>query len=95
MEVITILMLVVLTALPLFLVATRISKILFGLVLLTIGIFVQIGGITMTSMLNNATNYTLVQTNTTTSFILFLMLTFGSILSIYASFSEPASDDDE
>ena len=94
MEIITMVLLVVLTALPLYLVSSRLTKILFGLVLLTVGLFVQIGGITVTPLLHNTTTYTLVQTNTTASFILFLFLTFGSVLAMYTAGTDGGDSDE-
>jgi len=95
MEVISIIVLLGLTALPLYIGPTWLSKAIFALVLFVVGLLVQIGGITMTSFLHNTTNYTLVQTGSTVSFMLLLVLTLGSILSIMTLVLQKNENDDE
>jgi hypothetical protein len=95
MDIITIALLIVLPFIALAISSTYWSRVLFGLVVLYIGMMIQIGGITYTPFVNNATNYTIVATNTTVSFILMLLLIFGSILSIIVAVAMRGKEDEE
>jgi hypothetical protein len=94
MDILLMIFVLVCSLIPISIAPIRIGKALFGFVVLFVGIMVQIGGVTLTSLVSNNTTYTIVQTNTTFSFVIFLFMTFGAILSIYAVMAGGNEDDE-
>lgn len=82
MDIVAVALILILSVIPLSVVPTRVSRVLYCIVLIIVGIGIQIGGLTFT-MFTTPTTYTILSQASQETMVLFLIIIGGSIMALY------------